>query len=160
MNDLPGLSVDQRKCGTKNFVAANDFVKGPSQRRNIQAPMDTKTNRNIPSRVAAFELIQKPERLLCNGRRETVLLFAESTNGFKHWYGNPRRIVFCFHSYIERVVAGCMRYCSRGARLISESLGADPSAASTSAVIAATVCKRRTCCGDITMPAHPARAII
>src|ERR1700685_3822553 len=160
MNDLAGLSVDQRKCGAKNCVAANDFVEAPLQRWNIKAAANTKANRNVPSRIAAFELIQKPERLLGNGRRETVLVFAESTNGFKQWCGNPRWIVFCFHSYIERVVAGCMRYCSRGARLISDSLGADPPSASTAAVIAATVCKRSTCCGDSAMPARPARAII
>src|ERR1700678_1117396 len=117
MNDLAGLSVDQRKCGAKNFVAANDFVEGPLQRRNIKTAANTKANRNVPSRIAAFELIQKPERLLGNGRWEPVLLFAESANGFKPGYSNLRWIVFCFHSYIERVVAGCMRYCSRGARL-------------------------------------------
>src|SRR5208283_3947694 len=120
----------------------------------------TKANRNVPSRVAALELIQEPEGLLRNRGGKTILLFAESAQAFEDRCRNRRRVVSCFHGYIERVVAGCMRYCSRGARLISDSPGMAAPAASISAAMAATVCKRRTCCGDITMPARPARAII
>jgi hypothetical protein len=59
-------------------------VEGSFQHWNIKTATNTKTNRNVPSRIAAFELIQEPKRLLRNGCRETAMLFAQGPDAFEH----------------------------------------------------------------------------
>src|SRR6202046_5849809 len=108
MNDLPGLSIGQRRRGTQNLVTDGAVVERSLQRWSIQATANAKANCDVPSRIAAFELIQEPKGLLRNGRGEPILVFAETSDGCKGWGVNLRWVVFCFHGYIERVVAGCM----------------------------------------------------
>jgi len=76
MHNLRGDTVDERKRGAKDFVAAHDFVDGALQERGMERSGDAEAHGDIPAGIAGFEAVEIPERLLRDGGGETVKRFA------------------------------------------------------------------------------------
>ena len=62
--------MDHRKRGAQNFVAANDFTDTPLQRLHVQRAINSQGSKFVVERRTTFQLDQKPQALLGEGKRE------------------------------------------------------------------------------------------
>ncbi len=57
---LRGASLHIPKGGAQGFVARDDFIETPLQRRQVERPLEADGGRNVVGREARFQLIEEP----------------------------------------------------------------------------------------------------
>src|SRR5689334_1894890 len=70
MNDLPRLVIMNSEGGAECFVTAHDFRKRRPERGDIELTSEAHRERNVIGGRARVELMNKPEPLLCVGKRQ------------------------------------------------------------------------------------------